>query len=333
VFKVSISNMKKNISNERGQVVIIVALLLVSLLGMTALVVDVGSIYEERRQTQTVADAAALAGAQDLPEDPGQAIQTAIAYADLNGVAITEDNIQIYETYGVPNDTITVTPTDVNAPLFFARVLGVNSVTVNATATAVAGGPSSMDGLMPWSIPMDDYPDGLEFGESYDLKVGPHDHEAPGWFQLMAFDGPGADVYGDTIVNGCETEIFIEDPLYLTLKGNTAGPTEASINERLEGHEDCTFEEVVGIDDEGKYYVKKGACSRIVYIPAIEAKPEPPEKDVKVVKFLVFFLVDVEEIEHNVFNVTGIFIEKSIAVSSGEITGYTGGIKIIRLVK
>ena len=76
------SNIKKNISNEKGQVVIIAALLIVSLLGMTALVVDVGSIYEERRQTQTVADAAALAGAQDLPENPGQAIQNAIIYAD-----------------------------------------------------------------------------------------------------------------------------------------------------------------------------------------------------------------------------------------------------------
>ena len=327
--------MKKNISNERGQVVIIAALLIVSLLGMTALVVDVGSIYEERRQTQTVADAAALAGAQDLPEYPEQAIQTAIVYADLNGVAISEDNIQISETY-VPYDTITVTPTDVDVPLFFAKVLNVNSVTVSATATAIAGGPKSMDGLMPWSIPMDDYPDGLEYGERYELKVGPHDHEAPGWFQLMAFDGTGAAVYGDTIVDGCKTEVFIEDPPYLTLKGNKAGPTESSIDERLEGHEDCTFEEVVGIDDEGKYYVKKGACPRIVYIPAIESKPGPPERYVKVIKFYVFFLEDVEPIEpivDNKFNVTGIFIEKSIANSSGEITGYTGGIKIIRLVK
>ncbi len=327
--------MKRNYNlDERGQVVVIVALLIVCLMGMVALVVDVGSIYQERRYVQTVADSAALAGAQDLPEDPDEAVQTAIAYAALNGVTITEMDIVISETY-VPHDTIRVNPTNIEAQLFFAPVLNIDSVTVNAAATAVAGGLLSMDGLMPWSIPMDDYeyPNELEFGKSYDLKVGPHDHEEPGWFQLMAFDGPGADIYGETIVDGCETEIFLYDPLYLALKGNKAGPTESSIIERLEGHEDCTFEEVVGIDDEGKYYVKKGACPRIVYIPAIEAKPVPPEKYVKVVKFLAFFLEDVEEIEHNKFNVTGTLIEKTMAVSSGEITGYSGGIKVIRLIE
>ncbi|GAG85786.1 unnamed protein product, partial [marine sediment metagenome] len=261
------------------------------LFGMTALVVDVGSIYEKRRHTQTVADAAALAGAQDLPnEDHGPAIQTAITYAGLNGVSISEDNIQIFDTY-VPDDTITVTPTDINAPLFFARVLGVNSVTVNATATATANGLLSMRGLMPWTIPLEDYPDGLISGEPYNLKVGPHDLETPGWFQIMRFDGPGAAVYGETIVNGCESEIWIwtpENPVdYRIQTGTIAGPTGMKIDERLDG-DTCSFDDVVEFKD-GKYSVKDGDCPRVVYIPLIETRPKNASERVKIVGFSIFF--------------------------------------------
>ena len=332
------SNIKKNISNERGQVIIIVALLLVCLFGMTALVVDVGSIYEERRQAQTVADAAALAGAQDLPEYPEQAIITAKAYADLNGVSISEDNIQISESeYGVPNDTITVTPTDINAPLFFARVLGVNSVTVNATATATANSPLSMDGLMPWTIPLEDYEGVLVSGVSYDMKVGPDSHETPGFFQCMRFDGPpyGANQYRDNIVNGCEQEIFI-DQWYPVEPGNMAGPTEQGVNDRL-GGDTCSFYDpnVIKYED-GKYSVVDGDCPRVVIVPLIEKRPENPSEDVEIVKFAVLFIEDVELEGHGgnaEATVTGKFVDYMIAVSLGGTTGYSGGIKVIRLVK
>jgi len=332
VFRMS--DIKKNVLNERGQVVIIVALLIVSLVGMTALVVDVGSIYEERRQTQTVADAAALAGAQDLPEYPEQAIQTAIVYADLNGVAISEDNIQISETY-VPYDTITVTPTDVDVPLFFAKVLNVNSVTVNATATATANGPLSMSGLMPWTVPLEDYPGGLVSGTPYDMKVGPDSNETPGFFQAMRFDGPpyGAWQYKDNIINGCEEEIFI-DQWYPVEPGNMAGPTKQKVDERI-GGDTCSFEDVVKLKD-GIYSGIDGDCPRIVYVPLIESRPENPSDDVKIVKFAVFFIEDIDLEGHGATakaTVTGKFLDYIIANSSGEITGYTGGIKIIRLVK
>jgi len=53
--------------SEDGAIAIIVAVLLIGgvLLGMTALTIDVGSLYFERRQLQNGADAAALAVAQD----------------------------------------------------------------------------------------------------------------------------------------------------------------------------------------------------------------------------------------------------------------------------
>lgn len=50
----------------RGQVLVIVAVGMVVFLGLTGLVIDVGGAYAEQRQERAVADAAALAGVQDV---------------------------------------------------------------------------------------------------------------------------------------------------------------------------------------------------------------------------------------------------------------------------
>ena len=52
---------------------------------MAALVIDVGSWYHAQRKLQTAADAAALAGAQELPTQPSTAHdRRAIDYAQRN---------------------------------------------------------------------------------------------------------------------------------------------------------------------------------------------------------------------------------------------------------
>ena len=52
---------------DRGQILPIVAVALVGLLGICAFSIDVGYAYYAKRQLQSATDAAALAGAQDLP--------------------------------------------------------------------------------------------------------------------------------------------------------------------------------------------------------------------------------------------------------------------------
>jgi len=49
---------------ESGQIVVLLALALVGLLGFTAMAIDVGMVYSDRRYAQNSADASALAGAQ-----------------------------------------------------------------------------------------------------------------------------------------------------------------------------------------------------------------------------------------------------------------------------
>lgn len=78
--------------HDSGAVLVIVAILMVAFLGISALVIDFGSIYVERRELQNGADAAALAvamdcaGANDCDADTStpRARDLAIKYAGLN---------------------------------------------------------------------------------------------------------------------------------------------------------------------------------------------------------------------------------------------------------
>src|SRR5690242_1957889 len=66
--------------DERGQVLPLLATgFLVALLGVAALVIDYGQAAHKQRQLQASADAAALAGAQQLP-DTALAASTAQQY-------------------------------------------------------------------------------------------------------------------------------------------------------------------------------------------------------------------------------------------------------------
>lgn len=72
---------------DDGVILVWVALMLVALVGMGALVIDIGALYVERRELQNGADAAALAVAQDCAAgDCGSGGGTAQAqkYANLN---------------------------------------------------------------------------------------------------------------------------------------------------------------------------------------------------------------------------------------------------------
>ena len=83
-----VSFLQTILSNERGQVLPLVALMLVVLLGFTGLVVDVGHAYVANQQLQGSTDAAALAASGALPDNTAatKAAQTYGA-ATIGGVA------------------------------------------------------------------------------------------------------------------------------------------------------------------------------------------------------------------------------------------------------
>jgi hypothetical protein len=75
--------------DERGQVLLIVVLLTTVFLGMVAMAVDIGLFAHERQHIQDTVDAAALAGAQQIPNNLPQAATDALTYATSNDSSMT----------------------------------------------------------------------------------------------------------------------------------------------------------------------------------------------------------------------------------------------------
>jgi Flp pilus assembly protein TadG len=121
-----------NARNQTGQATVLTLVFMTVLLGMAALVLDVGSWYRADRDTQSTADSAALAGAQALPDSTADASSLASNYASKNGGGL--DGVSFSSSYGT-NDTIKVT---VKKPAqgIFTRLFGVSSINVGSKATA-----------------------------------------------------------------------------------------------------------------------------------------------------------------------------------------------------
>jgi Flp pilus assembly protein TadG len=128
-------------SDQRGQSLVLVVISLTVLLGMAALVLDLGMGWYAKRQLQASVDAAALAGAQELPSS-ANAVARAHEYILKNptrGVDAVQDTIITKCLASAPGcapvNAVQVSA-KANAETAFARVFGINSMTVGAKATA-----------------------------------------------------------------------------------------------------------------------------------------------------------------------------------------------------
>lgn len=133
--------MRRNRSEktESGQTLIMFVLALVVLLGMVSLAVDVGYFFSQRRGLQNAADAAALAGASALPEDPGKARVAAQEWADKNGYGTAAGATVTIVTPYKGDATKVEVIIEQRVPAFFARVLGMDAFDVKARAVGSRG--------------------------------------------------------------------------------------------------------------------------------------------------------------------------------------------------
>src|SRR5439155_8943062 len=73
---------------ESAQTLALAAVMIVAVIGMLALVLDMGLLWLTQRELQKTADSAAMAGVALLPADPSAAEQQALWYVQQNqGVA------------------------------------------------------------------------------------------------------------------------------------------------------------------------------------------------------------------------------------------------------
>ena len=194
-------------TNERGQALVMSVISLVVLLGMAALVLDVGAWFHQKRELQATADASALAGAQLLPDNPGGAAGQALTYANKNGGGVQAADITV-STGRMANDTITVKSHKTNSG-FFSRVAGVLSVNIGASAKARVAVPVQAMGVAPIVVknthPLIKGSSGCPcFNQLTTLPLTKDG--APGSFDLINLDnshgGTGQTILGDWILHG-----------------------------------------------------------------------------------------------------------------------------------
>ena len=205
-----------NSRSDRGQATVLTLVFLVVLLGMAALVLDIGSWYRADRATQSTADAAALAGAQALPSSPTNANTLSLQYVTKNGGGSPSVT---FSTKYLTNDTVKVNVTK-PAQGVFTKLFGVRTVTVGSHASARASlmdqakyvAPIGVNILNPKLKGTTTCPC---FG-STNLTVLPLGKTgAPGAFDLLNIDsshgGTGPSILADWILHGYDGYLSLGD--------------------------------------------------------------------------------------------------------------------------
>ncbi|MDW7672311.1 MAG: pilus assembly protein TadG-related protein [Bacillota bacterium] len=171
------------LSDESGSVLVMFSVFLIVMLGFSALVIDLGALRLEKTRLVNAVDAAALAGARELPS-ASQAEQIAREYADYNQV----DTSEVMVSFGNNQESITVAATR-ERDFLFGKVLGVNSGSVQAQATATAGAIGSMTGVLPIGIQESVFIE-LEAGDGFDVVTKDKFLEfGPGNWGFIYLDG------------------------------------------------------------------------------------------------------------------------------------------------
>lgn len=144
--------------DRSGTVALMTGGSLVGLLGMGAFAIDIGNIVNAKMQLQASTDAAALAGARDIGSS-NNPVTSATNYSAVTGSLNANSNLNVkmvsgypalkcFSSTGVvcagsPAANGIVVKQQAVVPTYFAKVLGISSVTLGATATAGAKGGKS----------------------------------------------------------------------------------------------------------------------------------------------------------------------------------------------
>src|SRR5438270_6203243 len=176
---------------ERGITILLVAIAMISILGMAALAVDLVALYTAKAETQRAADAAALAAAKMFvfsgytsnssiitqsqlcatvaggttnSAAANQAAQSSLSQNSVVGQVATLQAVTCdfsHDLVGTTseNPQVTVTVQRAGLPTFFGRIWGAGAGSVSATASAEAFNPAggsvniAVGSVKPWLIP------------------------------------------------------------------------------------------------------------------------------------------------------------------------------------
>lgn len=234
--------------SEQGDALIIVAVSMVLIMGMLALVIDLGLAFLSTGEQQKAADAAVYSSGRLLPIETGnttkvnQIKESAINYADLNGFPnLTPEDVILGKISNGQYTEIRVT-VDNTVPMYFAKIFGVDYLDLTRTAVAKLSPVIRTTGVAPIGLTKEEMELRLASNNltHVTLKYGEKNvwSNSPSFFGALDLDGQGggASDYRIWITQGYAGEISVGDVL-LKEMGNMEGPTFQGFDERYNG---CT---------------------------------------------------------------------------------------------
>lgn len=289
------------LNNQRGMALVFVAIALVVLLGIAALVIDLGRLYVAKQRAQNVADAAAIAAAWKLDGTPDS-----LADAETEAGVIVAANNDANSSWTVTGHAVT-TPTgytpgiavqvtcQVPVVYGFAGVLGLPGKTVSATGVAERMGVQSIVSLdlVPAAVSSTRFlnPDNPVAVGQYETIRFSHQldndwHTGGNWAHVAFNDDSSPHTLTARWAGTAEpvqVDLGSEIPLDTdTRQGSTPQFIKDGIDQRLEGEGDMTF---AAWDAAGRPDSK-----RLVILPIVEPADKPGQTALTVVGFAAFFL-------------------------------------------
>lgn len=244
--------------NERGQILAISAGGMVIFMLMVGLVIDAGVGFHAKRDAQSDADLAALAGTKVIADlyltsdtpDSGDVYTAIVSSLAANG-CVADEGCEWTATYVRPTDAIAMTEVDI-APVgsagaiaataqgvrveiatspstFFMGLVGMNEIDIAASATAltssfVSGAPPNI--VLPIGIYDGDY----QPGTIYQLAGGSN---GPGNFGWLTWEGsPSATKLGESVCTPNNTEMTF--PTWV--EGSTGVANSSTIRECMDAY-------------------------------------------------------------------------------------------------
>lgn len=190
--------LRRTLSKEDGQSVVLIGLMMVGLISGLGLVIDGGRAYAARRQSQNASDAICFAAARVLlvGGTEAQVLDVVDNYARSNQVASANDvtayfldkdgnqiGSPIGQNGGVPAGITGIRDTVVMRiqPYFISLIIGGAPVPVSTVTTCQTGPLTLTNNLLPMTVHNQDF----QYGQDYQLQGAV---QGPGSFQWTTYD-------------------------------------------------------------------------------------------------------------------------------------------------
>ncbi len=267
---------------ERGSAIIILAVAMTVMVGMTALVADIGANYVKQNQLMVAADAAALAGGTLLNESKAAATQAALDIVQKNGVSTDWVTVEVDEDLS----GITV-KTRALIRFFFARLFATESGVMEQRARVAKTRPIAFHNVFPLGVD-----ESVEFDYTQEVNLFSKELLGEGGWGALSFkdeDGnymTGANVFRQFLKEGYPGLIEIGD-VVAAKGGVNMGPISEGIEYR--------FDQCAADHEHHGPDICPSDCPRILILPIYSTTilSDTSNKEVQIIDFAVFYVTDI----------------------------------------